>query len=158
MPVMALQMESADFANNSFMPEISSYRSQNLSPSLSWKDIPEGTVCLALTCDDPDAPSGNWVHWVAYDIPAAVTEFKRGTPKSKQLAGGIKQGVNDFGKVGYDGPAPPPGPPHRYIFTLYALDGRVNIDAGVTEGELLDSIEGHVIQKAEITGLYQTKR
>lgn len=92
---------------------------ENLSPDLSWSGAPEGTRSFAVTCYDPDAPTGSgfW-HWIAWDIPASVTSLPLGVARDDDS---LKQAANDFGRVGYDGPNPPPGYPHRYIFTVHAL-------------------------------------
>lgn len=92
---------------------------QNLSPDLSWSGAPEGTRSFAVTCFDPDAPTGSgfW-HWVAWDIPADTTSLPLGVARDQA---GLKQAINDFGRVGYDGPNPPAGPSHRYVFTIHAL-------------------------------------
>lgn len=98
---------------------VASQGGQNLSPDLSWSGAPEGTGSFAVTCYDPDAPTGSgfW-HWIAWDVPAATTSLPAGVPREDA---GIRQAVNDFGNPGYDGPEPPAGPPHRYVFTVHAL-------------------------------------
>src|SRR5258708_23844905 len=97
---------------------------KNQSPALSWKNAPAGTKSFALTMYDPDAPTGSgWWHWVIYDIPASATSLPAGAgdPKGSVAPAGSVQGNTDFGMPGYGGPCPPPGAPHPYIFTLYAL-------------------------------------
>ena len=92
---------------------------ENLSPDLAWSGAPEGTESYAITCYDPDAPTGSgfW-HWIAWDLPAGTTSLPLGVPRDEPA---FVQAVNDFGTTGYDGPNPPAGPPHRYIFTVHAL-------------------------------------
>lgn len=92
---------------------------ENLSPDLQWSGAPEGTRSFAVTCFDPDAPTGSgfW-HWVAWDLPADATSLPLGVPRDQV---GLQQAANDFGRTGYDGPNPPPGPSHRYVFTIHAL-------------------------------------
>ncbi|UEJ83537.1 YbhB/YbcL family Raf kinase inhibitor-like protein [Brachybacterium halotolerans subsp. kimchii] len=89
------------------------------SPDLTWTGAPEGTRSFAVTCYDPDAPTGSgfW-HWIAWDIPASATSLDLGVPREST---GLKQAANDFGRIGYDGPNPPAGPPHRYVFSVHAL-------------------------------------
>jgi Raf kinase inhibitor-like YbhB/YbcL family protein len=128
------------------------------SPPLSWSGPPEGTKTFALIADDPDAPAGTWVHWVAYDIPASTAQLPEGVPKTQGIAGGGMQGKNDFQKIGYGGPCPPPGKPHRYYFKLYALDNQLNLPAGSTKKDVERAIEGHVKAQAEVMGRYQRKR
>src|SRR5215831_4960318 len=95
---------------------------EDKSPPLTWRSRPDGTKALALTVTDPDAPGGAFTHWVLYNLPADANGLPEGVPKEAQLSNGSLQGKSDFGRVGYGGPCPPPGGPHRYVFTLYALD------------------------------------
>jgi len=105
--------------------------------------------------DDPDAPSGTFTHWVIYDIPTSWTMIEAGTPPQKQLPDSeVKQGKNGFGSIGYKGPAPPPGKPHHYHFTLYALDAPTGLAAGATRDELTKAMEGHIIAQKELVGTY----
>jgi Raf kinase inhibitor-like YbhB/YbcL family protein len=110
---------------------------------------------LALIVDDPDAPAGTWVHWVIYDMPAEGAVLPEGVVKSDVLPDGAKQGINDFRKVGYNGPCPPPGTPHRYFFKLYALDGPTGLSPRATKAQLLRAIEGHILAHTEMVGTYQ---
>ena len=107
--------------------------------------------------DDPDAPAGTWVHWVLYDLPATAHELAEDVPKEGQLPSGARQGRNDFGKIGYGGPCPPPGAKHRYNFKLYALDARVDLKPGATKAELERAMSGHILGQAELMGRYQRK-
>ena len=125
------------------------------SPALAWRDGPSGTRSLALIVDDPDAPAGTWVHWVVYDLPADMTTLVEGVVKGDTLPNGAKQGINDFRKVGYNGPCPPPGKPHRYVFKLYALDGPTDLKPRATKAQLLRTIEGHLLGETEIIGTYK---
>ena len=100
---------------------------------------------------------GTWVHWVIYDLPPAAAGLPEGVAKSPELAGGAKQGVNDYKKTGYGGPCPPPGRPHRYFFKLYALDAMTGLKAGATKKELLAAMEGHVLAQGQLMGTYQRK-
>src|SRR5262249_12626654 len=108
----------------------------------------------ALICDDPDAPRGNWVHWVLYDLPADRTELPEAVPASAIVAVGGRQGKNDFGRSGYGGPAPPPGQPHRYFFKLYARDAAVSVPDGATNPQLEAAMKGHVLAEARLMGVY----
>ena len=105
--------------------------------------------------DDPDAPSGTWVHWVLYDLPADARGLPEGVPKDRSLSNGARQGRNDFNKIGYNGPCPPRGSLHRYFFKLYALDCKTNLEPGVSKGELERSIRGHILAEAELVGKFQ---
>ncbi len=119
---MSLQISSAAFSAGETIPKKFTCDGPDVSPHLKWNDPPANTQGIALVMDDPDAPAGTWVHWVLYDVPADARELPEGVPKQEQLSSGARQGRNDFGKIGYGGPCPPPGKPHRYFFKLYALD------------------------------------
>ena len=126
----------------------------DISPPLTWTSGPEGTKTFALICDDPDAPMGTWVHWVLFNLPADITEFRENVPPERELESGAKQGMNDFRKIGYGGPCPPSGT-HRYFFKLYALDTEINLEAGATKSELLRAMEGHILAEAQLMGRYE---
>src|SRR5260370_38581994 len=104
--------------------------------------------------DDPDAPAGTWVHWVLYGVPAAAKELPERVSRQEQLASGARQGRNDFGKIGYSGPCPPPGKPHRYFFKLYALDTKLNLKSGATKADLERTMKPHILAQAELIGRY----
>jgi Raf kinase inhibitor-like YbhB/YbcL family protein len=125
------------------------------SPPLRWSEVPQGTKSIALICDDPGAPGGTWVHWVLFDLPPETRELPEGVPATETLGNGTKQGKNDFGKIGYDGPAPPKGTPHHYLFKLYALEAAVNLSPGATKAQLEDAMKGHVLAGGQLVGTYQ---
>ena len=152
---MALNIKSVAFSDGELMDAKYTCKGDDLSPSISWDAVPEGTKSFALICDDPDAPFMTWVRWVIYDIPANVTELSEGVPKEEVLSNGAKQGRNDFRKIGYGGPCPPPGGPHRYFFKLYALDTVLNLEPGMIKKSLLKAIEGHVLEEAQIIGKFK---
>ena len=93
-------------------------RREDVSPPLEWSGAPAEAKSLALVCDDPDAPAGDWVHWTVYDMPSSRTGLPEGVPPRDEIEGGGRQGRNDFRKIGYGGPCPPGGT-HRYVFTVY---------------------------------------
>jgi Raf kinase inhibitor-like YbhB/YbcL family protein len=124
------------------------------SPPLAWTDAPAGAKSLALICDDPDAPMGTWVHWVIYDLPLDLRGLTEGLPTKDRLPDGALQGLNDFKRVGYGGPCPPPGKPHRYYFTLYALDVTLNLKPRATKAQVLDACKGHVLAEAQLMGRF----
>jgi Raf kinase inhibitor-like YbhB/YbcL family protein len=105
--------------------------------------------------DDPDAPAGTWVHWVLYDLPGDARELGEGVAKDRQVPDGARQGRNDFGKIGYNGPCPPKDGPHRYFFKLYALDRKTNLKAGASKAELERAMKGHILAEAEVVGRFQ---
>lgn len=148
-------LESPAFADGSTIPATYTCEGKNYSPSLKWKNSPPGTKSFALIVDDPDAPAGIWVHWVVYDMPANATALEEAVATAETLPDGTKQGVNDFGAIGYGGPCPPRGKPHRYFFKLYALDIKPAVRARATKAELEKAMEGHIVGAAELMGTYQ---
>lgn len=129
----------------------------NISPALNWSTPPEGTESFALVMDDPDAPGRTWVHWVLYDLPATERELPEGAAPTGTLPSGARQGRNDFGRIGYGGPCPPPGPPHRYFFKLYALDALLGDLGTPTKAKLEAAMKGHILAQAELMGTYQKR-
>ena len=128
---MPLTIRTPVFHEGGSIPARYTCDGEDVSPPLEWSGVPEGAKSLALTCDDPDAPSGLWVHWVVFDLPPSVTGLAEGVPPNPEISGGGRQGKNDFRKIGYGGPCPPSGT-HRYVFTLYALDSPSGLPAGAT--------------------------
>jgi len=127
---------------------------EDRSPALSWNTVPAGTQSIALIVDDPDAPGKTWVHWVIYNIPANTTVLPLGVPKNKTLDDGSLQGKNDFGRIGYNGPCPPPGKAHRYFFKVYALDTTLSLKSGATKSQLETAMSGHILAQGEMIGKY----
>ena len=150
-----MELRSSAFQSSEEIPRKYACDGTDLSPPLRWENPPAGTKGFALIADDPDAPVGTWVHWVIYDLPVATQELAEGTPVTESLANGAKQGINDFRKVGYGGPCPPPGPAHRYFFKLYALDKETNLKSRATKQQLLDVIKGHILAEAQLMGRYK---
>ena len=153
--IMALELKSSAFGNNAFIPEEYTCKGKDVSPPLSWSGVPEGTKSFALICDDPDAPMGTWVHWVIYNISPEAKNLPEAVKTQGTLEDGSFQGVNDAGRIGYHGPCPPPGAPHRYFFKLYALDTLLNLNSGLTKAELLQAIEGHIIDQTQLMGKFK---
>ncbi len=152
-----LKIESKGFSAGGDIPARFTCDGENLSPALSWSAPPKATQSLALVADDPDAPVGTFVHWVLYDLPATTRELPEGVPASADLAGGGRQGSNDFRRVGYGGPCPPPGKPHRYFFRLYALDRKLGLPAGARRQEVDQAMKGHILEQGEVMGRYQRR-
>lgn len=150
----AFTLFSTVFSEHGFIPSRYTCSGQNVSPYLRWSAPPKGTVAYALTVTDPDAPSHTWVHWVAYNIPGAERELSGGVAKGNQIHTGGVQGLNDFHDVGYGGPCPPPGKPHRYFFTLYALNARLPLRPGATRRQVEQAMKGHVLAQATLIGMY----
>jgi Raf kinase inhibitor-like YbhB/YbcL family protein len=152
---MTLQLTTPLFKPGGDIPEHCTCDGSDSSPALNWNTPPERTRSFALVVEDPDAPGGTWVHWVLYDLSATERELPEGVPAEGELPSGARQGRNDFGRIGYGGPCPPPGPGHRYYFRLYALDKKMGLRAGATRADLLRSMRGHILAHAELMGRYR---
>jgi len=155
--VVELKIESSSFKEGELIPSKYTCDGENISPPLSWKDVPEGTKSFALISDDPDAPVGDWVHWVIYNVPAEVHELKEGASSKRLLPKGSIEGITDFRNTGYGGPCPPSGI-HRYFFKLYALNTILHLPAGTSKKKLLEAMQGHIISQATLIGKYSRKK
>ncbi len=153
--VMALTIRSDAFAADQPIPTRFTCDGDDVSPALSWSDVPGGTQSLALIMDDPDAPRGVFTHWVLFNLPASAQSLPEGVAKTERPESGGVQGRTDFGDIGYGGPCPPPGGPHRYRFSLYALDGQLSLEPGASKQQVLDAMEGHLLGEARLAGTYQ---
>lgn len=149
-----MKITSTAFEEGDLIPRQYTCDGEDISPPLEWADLPEGTQSLALICDDPDAPSGTWVHWVVFNLPADAAGLPERVPMEPEIGNGGRQGRNDFRRIGYGGPCPPGGT-HRYYFKLYALDAFLDEDPGITRDELLEAMEGHILVKSELMGRYR---
>ncbi len=151
-------IRSSAFEDGARIPSIYTCESKNISPPLSWSGAPEGTLSFVLICDDPDAPVGTWVHWVFYNIPENVNSLEEGIPASEEFKeGSLKgalQGKNDFGRIGYGGPCPPRGKPHRYFFKLYALDTYLDAKPSLRKSDILKLMHGHILGETKFYALY----
>src|SRR5438552_2488934 len=125
---MSLELISSAFRRGKPIPKPYTRDGGNVSPPLRWNAPPAGTRSLALICEDPDAPRGAFTHWVVFNLPATSPGLNEGVPPQTKLRDGTGQGTNDFGAVGYGGPAPPPGKPHHYQFKLFALDQTLDLE------------------------------
>jgi len=148
------RIESPSFNQGAAIPRKHTCEAENVSPELVWTDAPAGTKSLALVCEDPDAAMAPWVHWVIYAIPPSVRGLKPSQPTSEELPEGIMQGKNSGRRIGYSGPCPPPGKPHRYYFKLYALDAELPLGTGVEKKDLEKAMRGHILAQTEVMGLY----
>jgi len=154
---MEIKITSSAFAEGQPIPAKHTCDGENVSPPLAWDKPAEATKSLALIVDDPDAPAGTWVHWVLYDLPPSTTELPEGMPGQNEVLAGAKQGRNDFKKIGYGGPCPPRGNPHRYFFKLYALDQKLNLTAGATKADVEKAMKGHILAEGKLMGMYKRK-
>ena len=150
-----MEITSAAFQDGETIPTRHTCDGQDISPVLIWSGVPEGTQSFALIVDDPDAPGGTFTHWVIFNIPANTLELEEAIPTGPQLLSGALQGRNDFGRISYGGPCPPPGTPHHYHFVLYALDLTLDLPAGASKVQVLNAMQGHILGQAEVIGSYQ---
>jgi hypothetical protein len=152
---MAFAISSTAFPNGGDIPRRFTCDGADVSPELSWTEPPLGTQSFALIADDPDAPGGTWTHWVLYDLPATRSGLAEGVNKIDELPGGERQGRNDFRKIGYNGPCPPPGKPHRYFFKLFALKAKLDLKPGASRQEVEQALQSLVLGQAEWMGKYR---
>ena len=153
--MLELAVLSAAFAMGAAIPD--RYACAPFSPPLSWSEIPAGTQSIAVLCDDPDAPVGDWVHWVVFNLAPDVRSLPENVARDAALPGGAVQGVNDYDRTGYDGPCPPPGQTHRYFYKVFALDARLALGAGARKADLVKAMRGHVLAQGSLMGTYARK-
>lgn len=154
-PQVSWHLTSTAFVQGERIPAKYTADGGNLSPPLSWTQPPEGTVELALICDDPDAPARVWNHWVVYGLSPDLRGLEEGLPTDATVfEPALKQGVTDSRSTGYGGPSPPAGKPHRYQFTLYALSDKLDLGAGASKEQVLNAMEGKVLAEAMLEGTY----
>jgi len=151
----ALVVTSSSFASGR-IPAKFTCNGAEMTPQLAWSEPPAGTASFALIVTDPDAPGGTFTHWVLYDLPTVKRELPEGLPKLGQFEDGARQGGNDFGEVGYGGPCPPGKAAHHYVFTVYALDTKLNLPVGATRGQVESALKGHVLARGELIAVYSS--
>jgi len=152
-----MQLTSTAFTEGEPIPAKYTCDDKNVSPPLKWSGVPADARSLVLIVDDPDAPAGTWVHWVLYDLPGSLSGLTEDQPKTQYLPGGARQGLNDFEHLGYGGPCPPPGKPHRYFFKLYALNRLLELKPGVTKKDVERAMEKHIVAQGQLMGTYNRK-
>ena len=152
---MPFALSTTAFHPGGDIPRKYTCQGADVSPALTWSEPPAGTQSFALIADDPDAPVGTWVHWVAYDLPAGAHQLSEGVAKAEEVPGGGRQGVNDFGNIGYGGPCPPAGNAHRYFFKLYALKAKLNLKAGASKKQVEQAMQGQVLAEVQLVGNYK---
>jgi len=144
---ITMHITSAAFQNNQNIPSKYTCDGENISPPLEIAGVPENARTLAIIVHDPDAPAGDWVHWTAWNIPPETTLI----PENTKPEG--TEGTTDFGRTGWGGPCPPSGT-HRYFYVLYALDTDLNLPETSKRSDLEKAMEGHILAKSELVGLY----
>ena len=143
----AITLSSPSFADGATIPKRYTADGENVSPALTWRGRPQGTSSFAIVCEDPDAPSGLFTHWLVWNVDASATRLDEG-------ATGLTQGENGFSRAGWGGPSPPPGKPHRYVFRLYALDTKPSLAPGANRDAFDCAVEGHILGEAMLIGTY----
>jgi len=151
---MSMQLTSSAFKEGQPIPRQYTCDGVNISPPLEWSGVPKTAKTITIIADDPDAPSGTWVHWVVYDLPAENIGLVENLPATENLKAGGFQGMNDFRKIGYGGPCPPSGT-HRYFFKVYALDLELPLKAVATKAEVEKAMEGHIVAQGQLMGTSQ---
>lgn len=156
---MEIKIYSSAFKEGGFIPSKYTCEGANTSPQLHWNEVPKDVKSFALIVDDPDAPAGDFVHWIIYNIPGNVKELHEDVTPSRNIPEEVMLGTNGFGRIGYGGPCPPSGKAHRYFFKLYALNTILHhVESGVTKQQLLKAMEGHIISEGHLMGKYQRSK
>jgi len=154
---MDFKISSSSFKNGELIPVKYTCDGANISPPLAWTAPPENAKSFALINDDPDAPIGDWVHWILFNIPPETRELQEESSSKHNLPKGTIEGMNDFRKNNYGGPCPPSGT-HRYFFKLYALDILLHPNESTNKKQLLDAMKGHILAEATLIGKYKRQR
>lgn len=153
MSPMVIKMKSAVFDEGEPIPTRYTCDGVDISPPLEWDVLPENTESIALICEDPDAPGGLWTHWIIFNLPPGTRNLKEHVMEREVLDNGAMQGLNDFGRIGYGGPCPPGGT-HRYYYKMYAMDIKLDLPPQTRRNELLEAIDGHILDQGQIMGVY----
>lgn len=151
---MAFELSSSGFKEGDSIPRRYTCEGENVSPPLHWGVPPAATKSFVLIADDPDAPGGTWVHWVLYNLPLDLRGLSEGVPAKERVLDEAIHGLTDFKRIGYGGPCPPPGKPHRYYFKLYALDVVLDLKPHATKAQVLEGCKGHVLAEAQLMGRF----
>jgi len=154
---MTIALTSSAFRSGEAITSTYTCDGKNTSPPLAWSNAPQQRDTFVLLMEDL---SGDVTHWVLFNVPAATRSLPAGIPAGGQLASGARQGTNDLDKVGYTGPCPllPKGATDEYLFTIYALDITLNVDAGATEQVVLDAARGHILAQGRLKGTYMLRQ
>ena len=153
---MEIKLTSNAFKEGDIIPSKYTCEGVNISPQLRWNDTAGNVKSFAVILEDPDAPGGDFIHWVIYNIPGNIRELHEDITPFRNISDKILLGTNSFGRIGYGGPCPPPGKLHRYFFRLYALNTVLHhIGSGATKAQLIKAMEGHIIGEGHLMGKYQ---
>ncbi len=151
---MPLKLNSPQWKHGETIPKKYTADGSDVSPPLHFEGVPAGTKAFVLVCDDPDAPGGTWVHWVLYNVPGVAHGLPEGVPTNPSLPDGSRQGKNSWDNIGYGGPSPPPGKPHRYFFRLYALREPLSLPPGLSAKEAEAAARPKSLEMAELMGTF----
>ena len=151
---MTLKLRSAVFEDGERIPERYTCDDENISPPLEWQAVPDDARSLVIICEDPDAPDMTWSHWVLYNLPPDINELEANVPPVASLSNDALQGLNDFGDLGYGGPCPPGEEVHHYHFRLFALETKLDLEAGESREEILERIRPYLLEEANLMGTY----
>lgn len=146
-----MKVKSTEFENNKEIPKKYTCDGEDINPPLIIEDIPDNAVSLVLIMTDPDAPGGNFDHWIVWNINPSTSLIEENTVPEDAM-----QGINDFNRVSYGGPCPPGGE-HRYYFKLYALNKKLDINYSSTKARVEEAMKDHIIEEAQLVGLYERK-
>jgi Raf kinase inhibitor-like YbhB/YbcL family protein len=152
--VLTLVVKSAAFAPGATIPKEHTCDGKDESPLIEISDVPTIAKSWAMVVDDPDAPGGTFVHWVIWNLSPKFRSLGPNVSRLPELVDKSKQGKNDFGKFGWNGPCPPPGKPHHYRFRVWALDGVLALTPGSGAGDLERAIRGHILAEGSLVGVY----
>lgn len=148
--VISMKLTSPAFEHNGVIPEKFSCEGQDVSPELNIEDVPDGAESLVLVVDDPDAPSRVWEHWTVINIPPETAKIAENSAPQ-----GSVQLMNDFGRIEWGGPCPPPGKVHHYNFRLYALDTTLDLDSSERKADVEQAMQGHILEETVLVGTYE---
>lgn len=151
---MPLQLKIPAFSNGGEIPRRYTCSGADLSPALQWGGVSPAARSLAIVADDPDAPRGTWTHWLLWNLPAHMTNLPEALPRHEVFPNGARQGTNDFQHIGYNGPCPPPGKPHRYVFKLYVLNTTLDLRGSAGRQELDRAMKKHVLAQTDWMGRF----
>ncbi len=154
---VSFDLTSSAFEAGQPIPVRHTCHGEDLSPPLAWTQAPPATESFVLIMDDPDAVKVVgfvWDHWLLFNVPADVLALSEGIPEDAELPDGSRQGQNSFHRLGYNGPCPPSGQTHTYVFTLYAVDTLLELPAGAGKDEILQALDGHILAQTQLVGSY----
>jgi Raf kinase inhibitor-like YbhB/YbcL family protein len=152
--VMKINLKSESFKENELIPSIYTCDGKNISPELKWDKPSNNIKTFAIIVNDPDAPGGNFIHWIIFNIPDSILNLPKEVTPIKNIPEEVSLGTNSFGHIGYNGPCPPSGT-HRYFFNIYGLDTSLKLEAGSEENEILHAMKDHIVAEGELMGKYK---